>query len=104
MLSDLRLRWRRLTTFERRESPPAGSHRGLAALIARAPPVATLILGLAVAAQIADITLSLLSDSAVDAPVRSITVRGRMASRGGAIPLAALSISRAHLFGTAPVE
>lgn len=99
MLTTLCMRWQRLTG---RESDRLGKQRSLAALIARAPLIATIMLGLAVAVQTADITFTLLNDASIGSSIPAVAVRGEAGMQGTAI-LAALNISRAHLFGLAPI-
>ncbi len=99
MLPTLRMRWRSLAG---RGTGRAGRRQGLRVLIARAPLVLTLVLGLAVVVQMADIALSLLNDVSIGASIRTGAIRGRKGSQATAMPLAASSIARAHLFGMAP--
>lgn len=100
VLSNLRMPRQNLTS---RESPRSSGRQRLPALIASAPLIATVVLGLAIAAQVADIAVTLVGDAAFGATARSVTTGGRMGTRGSAMQLAALSISRAHLFGRAPI-
>ncbi|HEV2269388.1 MAG TPA: type II secretion system protein N [Steroidobacteraceae bacterium] len=101
MLSDLRTRWQSLTSGQRSRS---SARRGLPDLVAHGPLVATVVLGLAVAAQAAYITIALISDVAIDASSRSGAVHSRTAPRVGALALAVADVVRAHLFGAAPIE
>jgi type II secretory pathway component PulC len=84
------------------ESARSTYRQRLAALVTRAPLVATVVLGLAVIAQAANIALDLLSGMAIGVPARPAPARTRMISAGGTTAVAA--ITHAHLFGSAPIE
>ena len=101
MLSDLRRRWQNLTSGERSRS---SGRRGLPDLVARGPFVATVVLGLAVAAQAAYMTRALISDVAIDASSRPGASHSGMSAKSGGMALAAATVARAHLFGSAPIE
>lgn len=101
MLSDLRMRWQSLTSGE---SPRASGMQGFAALTALAPFVATVVLGIAVAAQAAVTTRNLINDIAIGASSQSTALRAGRRVNNGAMALAVADVTRAHLFGAAPIE
>lgn len=101
MLSAVRMRWQ---TVMSRKSLRSSEPQRLSALIVRAPLIATVVLGVAVTAQAADIALDLLRDVAVGASAGPTMVHDRMSQRSGAMGLAAAGIAHAHLFGAAPIE
>ena len=101
MLSGLRMRRPSRTNGESFRSI---ARRRLPVLTGRAPFVAAVVLGIAVAAQAAGITLTLIGDAAIDASARATTAHSRVRDHVGAMELVAAGIARAHLFGAAPIE
>lgn len=100
MLSDLRRRWRSLKNGE---SSRTDARQGFPVWLARAPFVATVVLGLAVATQAAYTTVALISDVAIGASSRPAAGHSR-GSKGGLLALAVADVARAHLFGAAPID
>ncbi len=102
MLATLRTRWRHLTARER--SGGSGRHdQGV--WVARAPLIASIALGVAVAAQAADITVCLLGDFTPAFTAGPDGVRGAHSSGQRTSALAALStLTSAHLFGVAAIQ
>ena len=101
MLSDLRVRWQNLTSGG---SSGSNAMQGLPALTARAPFVATIVLGIAVAAQAAYTTRNLIIEVAIGASSQPTTLRAERSANSGALALAVADVARAHLFGAAPIE
>lgn len=73
-------------------------------LPARAPLVATVVLGLAAATQAVYITVNLLNDAAIGSSSQSTALRAGRSANNGALALAVAEVARAHLFGAAPIE
>lgn len=85
------------------ESSRSGARRRWPVLLAQAPFIATVVLGLALAAQAAYTTVALISDVAIGASSRPTAAHPR-GPKSGVLALAAADVARAHLFGAAPSD
>lgn len=72
--------------------------------MARAPFVATLVLGIAAAAQAAYTTRNLIDEVAIGASSQATALRAGRSVNSGALALAVAEVARAHLFGSAPIQ
>lgn len=102
MLTTLRARWLHLTA---RERSGGGGRHDTGACVARAPLIVSVVLGVAVAAQAAEIAVCLLGDFTAASTAGPHDVRGAHPSGRRTSALAALDrLTSAHLFGVTAIQ
>ena len=101
MLTTLRARWHHLTARER--SGGSGLHDP-GAWVARAPLIVSVVLGVAVAAQAADIAVCLLGDFTAASTAGADGVRGAHSGRRTSALAALDTLTSAHLLGVAAIQ